>query len=81
VNFNDIYKFDPQPYNNPNSPGYDPNGRETAAEWQVRMGNYWIPGKPFDVSSVAAPISQANSDPEAKWIGAGMPDHYVGLTY
>lgn len=56
----DVFDFNDDPRRGPVV-----NGMVTLARWG-------IPGKPFNVTSVATPISQTNQEDEAKWAGTGV---------
>jgi len=72
MRFSDTWDFDPQDWNFPNTRSYDPNKREPVAEYQVRFADWYLPGKDFDVDSVAVPVSQGANDEEANWKGKGV---------
>jgi hypothetical protein len=78
VEFEDTFDFDPRPWNFPNTRAFDPNGRTPAAEAQTRFANSAIPGRPFPITSVAAPILQSSKDSEANWSGSGRGPRDIG---
>jgi hypothetical protein len=66
MTFYDIWDFDPKPFGT--------SGRSTAGEVKTRVAAYGLPGKPFEIFSVALPLTQTGSDPRAVWAG-GAPTH------
>ncbi len=60
MTYSDVYDF-----NNDPSRGGAINGMVGLARWG-------IPGRPFNITSMSTPISQANKDDEAKWSGTGV---------
>lgn len=44
--------------------------RPLGAEIKVRVANAFLPGQPFAISSVLAPVSQSDSDQRATWAAA-----------
>jgi hypothetical protein len=64
MSFYDIWDFDPKPFGT--------SGRSTPGEIKVRVAAVGLPGQPFEIFSVDAPLTQTGSDPRAVWAG-GTP--------
>ena len=69
MNFYDYWDFDPKPFGSG-------SGRPVPAEIKVRVASAALPGRPFNVTSVTAPIRQTNTDRLATWgaIPTAAPD-------
>jgi hypothetical protein len=66
LKFHDYWDFDPK--------GSGSN-RPWLAEAKVRVANWFLPGSPFSIDSVAASARQSNSDPRAMWGSMRAPVH------
>jgi hypothetical protein len=66
MTFYDYWDFDPKGAG---------SGRSVAGEVKVRVASAFLPGRPFDIHSVAAAVSQSSTDPRAVWGGGGAPVH------
>ena len=63
VNFSDTWDFDPKPWGVRQS---------EYAEVLTRIGNIFLPGNSFDITSYNTPLSQTNLQTEAFWVGTGV---------
>lgn len=64
MSFYDYWDFDPKPFSR--------SGRSTAGELKTRVAATFLPGQPFKINSVEAPLTQTGQDPRAAWAG-GAP--------
>jgi hypothetical protein len=64
MRFTDYWDFDPKPFGR--------SGRSTAGEVKTRVAAAGLPGSPFRINSIAAPLAQSGTDPRAVWAG-GTP--------
>ncbi len=70
MNFYDYWDFDPRPFGSG-------SGRPAFAEVRVRAAAYGLPGRPFHIRSVDAPVIQDNAHSGASWSG-GRPTVVTG---
>lgn len=64
MHFYDFWDFDPKPFGK--------GGRSTYGEILTRIGDWFLPGKGFDINSEDVPFKQTNADPEGSWSGKGV---------
>jgi Domain of unknown function (DUF4157) len=62
--FYDYWDFDPKPFGT--------SGRSTIGELKTRVAAIGLPGQPFHIDSMDAPLTQTGTDPRAVWLG-GIP--------
>jgi len=63
MTFHDFWDFDPKGSG---------SGRSSQGELKVRVANLLLPGKPFDIDSVAVDVTQSDKDARATW-GSSKP--------
>ena len=74
MNFYDKYDFDPK--------DFETSGRSFQGELKTRFGHYFIPGDPYEVTSVDTEFSQTPSDKTVVWVGGApkqRPDRVAAL--
>ena len=62
MRFNDTWDFDSKPWGE----------RSYYGEVLTRIGNAWLPGRPFEITSGSAPVTQSSRDREAIWSGTDV---------
>lgn len=62
MEFRDVYDFNPAPWGE----------RSTYGEILTRVGDQYLPGQPFDITTDPISVSQSSSDSEAQWAGTDI---------